>query len=490
MNPNAELKYLEVTKTYIDSGKPVTPEAPRKKKRNNPGRDNRPMPENTEPKDNVQDISNQVSNNSQHEKPFLPDVKLPESPNMKASASSILEATKPDILNSDTIKPKLFSSEDVNSAAIKDIYEIISTLQQENSKMKEDMEEVKLKYKETRQLLKEEKSYRMKIESLILLSEEKLDLMSKELRNLTKATREDGEFIKIKAPDVVPEVQSIENQPVLESRDFNLNFNQQKLFIAVSEAMTRQQREIEELKSIISAEITARRKYQSKIQILYDKVVTQNEQEIFNIRKELLHLSETLGVRIHAIESSDNIHRQTMIAQIADSRSAITDNIASIRYELDSFKRDTKYNYENQIYKDMKELDLRINDFERNFRKTISSSEKVYRDMISELNQEIEMKFSSIENSNKSEDNFNLVQKLIASKLSQQDNKINFEIQKLTTMVDSIVLLKEVSEKHTNQIGSLEDQLKDSFEKGKIEGQISIENDSNNMQINDIAVEE
>lgn len=157
---------------------------------------------------------------------------------------------------------------------------------------------------------------------------------------------------------------------------------------AVSDAMSSQSKQIDEVKSVLSAEITARRKFQTKCNSSIDKVMIEHEHDILSIRKENMHMTESLGVRISATESSSLIHRETLIAQMADSRNYITDNMNSMKHQLDSLKKEVKYNFEEGLQQDLKlfedklkslmSLSARFDLIETNHTKLISNLNSKY----------------------------------------------------------------------------------------------------------------
>lgn len=85
-----------------------------------------------------------------------------------------------------------------------------------------------------------------------------------------------------------------------------------KIATALSDALALQATDINEVKSILSTEITARRKHQNKTNATFERLHVEIENDIFSLRKEMLHISESLGSRVAAAESSAAIHRETM----------------------------------------------------------------------------------------------------------------------------------------------------------------------------------
>jgi hypothetical protein len=233
----------------------------------------------------------------------------------------------------------------------------------------------------------------------------------------------------------------------------------ERVGLALSDALTLQSKDITELKSVISAEITARRKFQSKMSSYLEKLVSDHERDTFAVRKDVLHLSESLGSRMTATESSAAIHRETLIAQVADSRNYMTDQVNSIRAEVNIAK-------ENQ--------DLKLKQFEHDTRNELSSFasklafiagqtdriDRVAADTatVRGENQDIRAMmdpdriYASISRN---------IDDLIADKILQQDNKLKrtFELifKDISDEISNSVNLE--AENRAADIKSLEDQL-------------------------------
>lgn len=58
------------------------------------------------------------------------------------------------------------------------------------------------------------------------------------------------------------------------------------------------------MKNVVSAEITARRKFQQKTEKLIDRLVMKQDDELFSIRKEMLHIAGEIGGRVQNFETT------------------------------------------------------------------------------------------------------------------------------------------------------------------------------------------
>jgi hypothetical protein len=98
-----------------------------------------------------------------------------------------------------------------------------------------------------------------------------------------------------------------------------------------------------ELKSVLSAEISARRKHQVKCQSAIERVHSRQEEESFSLRKEILFISDTLGGRIHHLETL----MSGLTRQMDDTKDYTRAAVASLRDEIRGFSEDYRHHVES-----------------------------------------------------------------------------------------------------------------------------------------------